>query len=375
MTEAIKPFQVNIPDEERQRLHRKLKDTRLPLREIVPDAGDRYGPSYAWAKNLYEAWISDFDWYEHQAQLNTAPHFIYTHGEGIKIHFLHAKSKREDAIPLLMVHGWPGSFFEFNRVWGPLSNPKDNSAPAFKVVVPSLPGYAFSDWPPRANWTLQDSAKVFDDLMKLLGYEKYMFQGGDWAHWVGRELGSKYIESCQLIHFNFAPSRLPDLSRRGRQEVTSREAEVRRRVDDWLESHMGYAIEMRTRPHTIGFAFNDNPMGILMWICEKYNEAAGPESQKQRYWTQHILATASLYYFTDCIMPSMLCYYDSVRHEDFADFAITPHNRITVPFGYTSFFWDTEPSSKRTVELTGSLLQRAGRRWPLCCSRRSRRHY
>ena len=92
------------------------------------------------------------------------------------------------------------------------------------------------------------------------------FQGGDWAHWVGRKLGSKYTESCQLIHFNFAPSRLPDLSRRGRREVTPRETEVRQRVDDWLKNHMGYAIEMRTRPHTIGFSFNDNPMGILMWI-------------------------------------------------------------------------------------------------------------
>ncbi|RMY68294.1 hypothetical protein D0863_07221 [Hortaea werneckii] len=356
MTEGIKPFKVDIPGEEVRRLHRKLKDTRLPPKEIVPNAGDRYGPSYTWAKNLYKAWVNDFDWYEHQAQMNTAPHFIYTHPEGIKVHFLHAKSKREDAIPLLMVHGWPGSFFEFNRVWGPLNNPKEDSAPAFNVVVPSLPGYAFSDWPPRAGWTLQDSAKVFDDLMKFLGYEKYMFQGGDWAHWIGRELGSKYTESCQLIHFNFAPSRLPDLSRRGRREVTPREAEVRQRVDDWLENHMGYAIEMRTRPHTIGFAFNDNPMGILMWIGEKYNEAAGPESQKQRYWTQHILATASLYYFTDCIMPSMLCYYDNVRHEDFADFAMEPHDRITVPFGYTSFFWDTEPSSKRSVELTGNLV-------------------
>lgn len=179
MTEAIKPFKVDIPDEEVKRLHRKLKDTRLPPKEIVPNAGDRYGPSYTWARNLYEAWINDFDWYEHQAQMNTAPHFIYTHGEGINIHFLHAKSKRENAIPLLMVHGWPGSFYEFNRVWDSLSNPKDDSAPAFNVVVPSLPGYAFSDWPPRAGWTLQDSARVFDDLMKLLGYQKYMLVSSD----------------------------------------------------------------------------------------------------------------------------------------------------------------------------------------------------
>lgn len=119
---------------------------------------------------------------------------------------------------------------------------------------------------------------------------------------------------------------------------------------------MGYAIKMRTRPHTIGFAFNDNPVGILMWVGEKYNEAAGPENQKKKYWDQHILATSSIYYFTHTIMPSMLCYYENVRHEHFAEFAIEPSNRITVPFGYTSFYWDTEPSSKRAVERTGNLV-------------------
>jgi len=175
-------------------------------------------------------------------------------------------------------------------------------------------------------------------------------------------MGVRYTNSCKLIHFNFAPSSLPKLNHRGREEVTAREAEVKSRVADWLENHMGYAIEMRTRPHTIGFGFNDNPMGILMWVGEKYNEAAGPESQKKRYWTQHILATASIYYFTDTIMPSMLCYYENVRHEHFAEFAEDPRNRITVPFGFTSFWWDTEPASKRAVEKTGNLVFYKGKR-------------
>lgn len=111
-----------------------------------------------------------------------------------------------------------------------------------------------------------------------------------------------------------------------------------------------------TQPHTIGFGFNDNPMAILTWVGEKYNEAAGPENQLKPYWTNVILTTASLYYFTDCIMPSMLCYYENVRHENFASFAMQPENRITIPFGYTSFYWDTEPSSKRAVERTGNLV-------------------
>jgi len=168
----IKPFKVDDPVEEVDRLKRKLRDTRLPPREIVPGAGDNYGPTYAWGKNLYETWINDFGWFEHQERMNTAPHFIYHHPENVKVHFVHARSKRDDAIPLIMVHGWPGSFYEFNRVWGPLANPPDPNLPAFHVVVPSLPGYAFSDWPPRAGWTLQDSTRIFDALMKQLGYQQ-----------------------------------------------------------------------------------------------------------------------------------------------------------------------------------------------------------
>ena len=175
MTESnIEPFSIDIPKEEVDRLKRKLKDTRLPPKPIVPNASDRYGPTYEWGKNLYEAWIDDFDWYDHQKQINTAPHFMYTSPEGLKIHFVHARSKREDAIPLIMAHGWPGSFYEFNQVWGPLSNPSDDKVPAFHVVVPSLPGYGWSDWPPKAGWTLQDTARIFDALMKQLGYSQYI---------------------------------------------------------------------------------------------------------------------------------------------------------------------------------------------------------
>jgi hypothetical protein len=129
-----------------------------------------------------------------------------------------------------------------------------------------------------------------------------MIQTGDWGHWVGREMGSKYTDSCKLSHFNLAHSPLPESV-----EYTQREQNVQDRVDDWLENHMGYAICMRTRPHTIGFGFNDNPMGILTWVGEKYNEAADPEKQKLRYRTQCILTTASLYYFTNCITPSRAC--------------------------------------------------------------------
>ncbi|KPI37095.1 putative epoxide hydrolase [Cyphellophora attinorum] len=277
-----------------------------------------------------------------------SPHFT-TEIEGLTIHFIHQKSNKADAIPLLMCHGWPGSFYEFSQVINPLSSGADGKS-SFHCVVPSLPGFGWSSGPPK-GWTLQQTARVFHTLMQRLGYKDFVFQGGDWAHWIGRELGANYSDSCKVVHFNFAPAPLPE-----GVELTDREKEVAGRVDDWLENHMGYAIMMRTRPHTIGWMCQDNPVAIMVWLGEKYNEAAAPQNQDSDSWRTHILTTASIYYFSNCVMTSSLPYYENVRHENFSEFAMKPQNRIKAPFGYTSFYWDTEPSSKRAVERTGNLV-------------------
>ncbi len=161
----------------------------------------------------------------------------------MRIHFLHARAEKPDAVPLLLVHGWPGSFYEFSRVWGPLSHPENKDDPAFHVVVVSMPGFCWSDWPPKAGWTLQDNARIFDALMHKLEYHRYMVQGGDWGHFVARELGARFTDSCKLVHFNFAPSGVPDKV----NDRTEQERDLATRADDFLENHMGYAVEMRTR--------------------------------------------------------------------------------------------------------------------------------
>lgn len=267
----IRPFKIQVPQIEVDRLEAKVKDTRLPGRSIVPDAGIKYGmqslisqffqrwdysvsgrkhiltrlcfsgPTLEWADNLLKAWKT-FDWNVAQEKMNRVPHFI-AEVEGLDIHFVHAKARSaKKGIPLLMIHGWPGSFWEFSQVWDRLSNPTSSDEIAFDVVVPSMPGFCWSSWPPRSGWTLKDNARVFDQLMKMLGYEKYMVQCGDWGQFVGRELGAQYPNSCRLLHLNFAPSPLPEGA-----ELTEREAAVQGRVDDWLENHMGYAVCMRSR--------------------------------------------------------------------------------------------------------------------------------
>uniref|UniRef100_A0A8H7KC74 Epoxide hydrolase N-terminal domain-containing protein n=1 Tax=Bionectria ochroleuca TaxID=29856 RepID=A0A8H7KC74_BIOOC len=346
----IRPFKIDVPQSEVDRLKRKLQDTRLPGREIVPGAGWDFGPSYEWSEGLFNEWRDNYNWKKAQERINAFPQFL-TEIEDLTIHFVHARAEKPaSAIPILLVHGWPGSFYEFNHVWGPLSKPEDPSQPAFNVVCPNMPGFCWSSWPPRKGWTMQDNARIFDVLMKRLGYNEYVVQCGDWAHWVGRELGSKYTDSCKIVHCNFAPSIVP-----GEGGRTEREDFLAGRVTDWLEKHLGYAVCMRTRPHTIGIAFHDSPVGILMWVGEKYEELAHPDTLKKATWTEDILTTVSLYYFSGCIMPSMLPYVENVRHHQFAEVATHPDNRIKVPFGFTSYKYDSQPATKWSVERTANL--------------------
>jgi pimeloyl-ACP methyl ester carboxylesterase len=347
MSQEIKPFKVAISDEEVARYYEKIRNTRVPTKDIVPGAGSDYGFTTEWATDLYNVWTSNYDWRDEERAINQFSHFT-TELEDINIHFVHQRSAASTAYPLLLVHGWPGSFHEFNRVITPLTDA--SASIPFHCVVPSLPGFCWSSGPPR-GWKLQDTARIFHALMIRLGYKEYAVQTGDWGHWVGRELGAKYADACKAIHFNFAPAPLPE-----GVQLTAREAKMRDRVDDWLENHMGYAIMMRTRPHTVGWMLQDNPVGIMVWLGEKYNEAADPAKQNQLEWKKHILTTVSLYYFSNCIMTSSLPYYENIRHENFAEYAMKPENRIRCPFGYTSFDWDTEPSSKRAVERTGNMV-------------------
>ncbi|KAI9150237.1 alpha/beta-hydrolase [Paramyrothecium foliicola] len=217
---SIRPFKIDILRNEVDRLKAKLADTRLPGRSIVPNARERY-----------EA-CETYDWYEVQHELNTLPQYL-TEIEGTDIHFLHAQSPKNGAIPLLMIHGWPGSFWEFSQVWSKLSNPEHEDSQPFDVVVPN-------------------NARIFDNLMSRLGYERCMVQCCDWSYFVSRELGAQYTDRCKLLHLNFAQSPFPE-----GLELTEREEAVKARADDWLENHMGYAVCMRSRIDAIQQGIQD----------------------------------------------------------------------------------------------------------------------
>jgi len=186
MSDPIRPFKVDVPKSEVDRLLRKLKDTRIPTQEIVPGAGSDYGVTVDWIRSMYDYWVNDFDWYKQQDLINQKP-MALTEINGQDVHFVHVRSKQPDAMPLLLIHGWPGSFYEFSQVIELLTNPEDKSKQAFHCIVPSLPGFCFSSRPPRGQ-TLKEVAGMFHTLVQRLGYDNYCVQAGDWGQWVGREL-------------------------------------------------------------------------------------------------------------------------------------------------------------------------------------------
>jgi hypothetical protein len=243
----------------------------------------------------------------------------------------------------------------------PLLDPSDDRSPAFDLVIPSLPGFCWSQGPPR-NWTLQDTARIYDVLMKRLGYTTYVAQAGDWGHWVIRKLGSGRYPSCAAVHTNMCPGAPPPDTKLNEKEQAAMD-----RAQWWMgerlnEGHMAYAIAMRTRPQTIGVAFNDNPVGIMMFVGEKYHELADPKlgtaTLEKKEWLDDVCTTLSLYFFTPpSIMTSMLCYYNNVRHEVYTEFNAKEENLIRVPLGVSTFPFDAFPVPRKGVESTATDLR------------------
>ncbi|KAF2115397.1 Alpha/Beta hydrolase protein [Lophiotrema nucula] len=338
--DCIKSFDPNIPKEEVDRLFRKLKDTRLPKDPIVPDAGDDYGPSLEWIYKLYSYWCNDYSWLDAQKSISEWHHYT-TEIESLRVHFIHEKARvrQKEAIPLLLVHGWPGTFYEFQNVMKPLLESKSDKDPVFDLVVPSLPGFCWSQGPPR-GWTLQDTARIYDELMKRLGYKEYVAQAGDWGHWVIRELGTGRFSTCKAVHTNMCPGAPP----KG-HKMNEREQKAMDRAQWWMGEHLN----------------EGHMVGIMMFIGEKYNELADPNlgtaTLDNSHFNNDLCTTLSLYFFTPpSIMTSMLCYYNNVRHEVYTEFNAKEENLIKVPLGVSTFPYDAYPVSEAAAKTTGNVV-------------------
>ncbi len=339
MTE-IRPFTIDISDDQLADLRRRLADTRWPEAETVDDWSQ--GVPLAYTRELADYWAATYDWRATEAALNRLDHFV-TEIQGLDIHFVHQRSPHEDAFPLIITHGWPGSIVEFGEVIGPLTDPTahgGDAADAFHVVCPSLPGYGFSGKPTSPGWGVERIAEAWDELMVRLGYERYGAQGGDWGSVVTTHIGQN-VGHCVAIHTNMPMGR-PSPEVLG--DPNEEEQAALERLDYYQRSDSGYSKQQSTRPQTIGYGLVDSPVALLAWIVEKFwswTDCDGhPENAIGR---DQLLDNVMIYWLTGSGASSARLYWESFGRA-------RSEAQVELPTGVASFPREIIRSSRRWCE-------------------------
>lgn len=323
MSGDVEPFEIRVPDAVLTDLRSRLAHARIP--EQVPGTGWDDGVPSGYLAELVAYWRDGYDWRTHEARLNRLAQFR-TRIDGVAIHFVHARSPHPEAFPLLLTHGWPGSFVEFCDVIGPLTHP-DDPADAFHVVAPSLPGYGFSEPPRERGWDVTRIARAFATLMDRLGYGRYGAQGGDWGAQVATALGVLDAGRCAAIHLNMPladpPSEPVELSAADEADLAAM-ARFRR-------EESGYAAVQSTRPQTLGAALNDSPTGLAAWIVEKFRAWSDCDGHPENAFTRdQLLTNVMVYWVTQTITPSMRLYREHARSRP-------PGGPVAVPTGVARY--------------------------------------
>lgn len=342
MSDAVEPFRIHVPDEVLEDLRRRLAATRFP--DQIEGTGWSYGAELATVKDWVAYWRDKFDWRAREAELDRWPHF-QTEIDGQRIHFVHARSKHEDATPLLLSHGWPGSVVEFLKVLGPLTDPTAHGGraeDAFHVVAPSLPGYGFSEPTRTRGWDVHRMAEAFAALMARLGYERYGAQGGDWGALVTTNLGLLDPEHVIGIHLNM-PMALPG-DPEGLTEKEKADVEDFQRFE---REETGYQRIQGTKPQTLGMALNDSPAGLLAWILEKFHTWSDCDGDLESVYSRdELLTNVTVYWVTRTITSSMRLYYEVFKSGRVGFIG----NKVRVPTGVARFPKEILRFPRRWVE-------------------------
>jgi pimeloyl-ACP methyl ester carboxylesterase len=339
-TTTLRPFRVNVPDAELADLRRRLAATRWPTRELVEDRSQ--GVQLATLRELARYWTTEYDWRTCEARLNALPQFT-TGIDGVEIHFIHVRSRHEDALPLIMTHGWPGSVVELLETVGPLTDPTAHGGTpedAFHLVLPSLPGYGFSGEPAELGWESGRIARAWATLMDRLGYTRYVAQGGDVGASVTDAMGRQAPDGLVGIHMNLLVTALgAPLPADTEQERAATEALATFRADGFA-----YFLEMATRPQTIGYALLDSPVALAAWLCDHDTDAyykisrAFVDGQPSGNLTRdQILDNITLHWLTGTGASAARSYWDSYGVAATVAAAGQAPPEVVVPVGFSTF--------------------------------------
>ena len=332
----ITPFEIAVPDAAIADLQRRLRNTRLP--DQIDNSSWEYGTDIAYLTELIEYWQDDFDWREQETQLNQFDQFK-TEIDGLAMHFIHQRSENPDAIPLMIVHGWPGSISEFTKIIEPLTDPLahgGDSADAFHVIAPSLPGFGFSGIPNQPGYSPEKIAHVLAALMEKIGYPRYAIAGGDWGAIINRHLANNYPQRLIGLHSNMMLAGAPSDPQQ-RDVVTDAEEAARTARGAYMQNERAYQQIQGSKPQTLGYGLNDSPAGLAAWITEKFHGWTDMPQGADGYLDNHfskdeILTNIAIYWFTGTITASTRIYYENSKTA-----VENPIGYIDVPTGAAIF--------------------------------------
>jgi pimeloyl-ACP methyl ester carboxylesterase len=336
----IRPFRVDMPDEAIADLRRRIAATRWPSKELVADRSQ--GVQLATIQELARYWTTGYDWRACEAKLNALPMFT-TEIDGVDIHFIHVKSRHENALPLIITHGWPGSVVELLEVVGPLTDPAahgGSAGDAFDLVLPSLPGYGFSAEPVEVGWDPGRIARAWAELMRRLGYTRYVAQGGDQGAAVTDAMGGQAPKGLAGIHLNFLRNALGNVSSLPADSEEERAAAAA--INAFRTGGFGYFLEQATRPQTIGYALLDSPLALAAWMLDhdtdsyyKISRAFLGGQPAGNLTRDHILDNITLYWLTGTGASAARSYWEGGRAT--ARAAGQAPAEVTLPVGFTTF--------------------------------------
>ena len=333
---SITPFEIVVPDAAINDLKIRLQNTRLP--DQISETTWDYGTDKAYLTELIDYWENEFNWREQERTLNQFDHFK-TEIDEIEMHFIHQRSEHPDAIPLMIVHGWPGSISEFSKIIDPLVDPVaygGSASDAFHVITPSLPGFGFSSAPTQPGYSPEKIAHILAALMEKIGYQRYAIAGGDWGAIINRYLAFNYPDRLIGLHSNMMLAG-PPTDREQRADVTQAEETARAARGAYMQNERAYQQIQGSKPQTLGYGLNDSPAGLAAWIVEKFHGWTDMPQGATGYLDNHftkdeLLTNIAIYWFTGTITSSTRIYYENSK----APIEI-PLGYINVPTGAAIF--------------------------------------